>query len=208
MTHFSRSSNPVRRFSVLLPCVLLCLGLSAKGENKEISEPQDVISVFYENLLSTNDVSVCPDIFDEPTTLASALQSAGTNTQSAVAVTWRFLRGRKDLFLFRGGQTAEEILNSSSVGYLFTAFPKKTSLFFEGSLTFVLQATTVKGGQEGIYKMIFFPLVRSHREGTRYLINAGAIRVNGALIFPGYDSFRNNEFLHELGFPSSATSAR
>lgn len=196
-----------RFIPLCLGCLAMMVPILSVKADERILTPERLLAVFYENLLSDKLPEEKPQIFAEPTTIASMLPGSKgdvtTNMHVATSAVWKYFQDNKHVFLFPTYEPAQT-MKKAHVGYYFTAFPS-TATFFDGIFYIVLSAPLSKGGREGVAKEIYFPLERNDGPtGPRYLINVNSILVNGALLDPLKEFDRSGNLYQQLGIAPGA----
>ena len=188
----------------MLMALMYSLNSFASEENRIIT-PEDLIKVFYENLLSDKEPSESPDIFYNINNFVSIIpdsykENLGRSSTDST-IMWKYLKKNKDLFLFPTIDPTETV-EKATVSYLFTNFPER-AVFFEGRFSVILTAPLSKKGKDGIIKEVIFSLERNQNPYQyRYLLNLYSSSVNGIYLEPCYNEFRSGELFKKLGFPT------
>jgi len=193
--------------------VTLALGsreLYAEGqvasENWEsIIRPEQVVRLFYKHLMADHPATQCPEIFDEPEILYSALPKdikKAYAKRSKSAAVWGYLRQNKELFTFPYPNKPNQ-LDVLRFWYLFTTFPEGAP-FSDGRLTVVAYGTPLRNQEQGkgVVKMVMFPMEKNPKGwGSPYLINIVAVKINGiSAIDPTKQYSRSGNLYELLGF--------
>jgi hypothetical protein len=178
---------PLIEQAVVRGILILLLLQSLVGATERIETPQELVSAFYENLLSEKEPAELPNLFAEPATMASALmfpdEESPADEAQATEQVWRYLRSHKRLFLFDGVEPSQT-LKKTRLNYVFIAFADP-STFFDGILCAEVSGVLSSRNNSGIYKQVRFPLKRDESAtGPRYLIRESMITINGVLIQP------------------------
>lgn len=191
--------------SVLLLTVALVVGATSSESADTINTPQELVHVFYENLLSDKPVAECPPIFYEPenysAALAPALGIGKGHRLTATELAWIYLRENRNLFLF-GQSDAASTIRAIKISYYFTfPFPET---FFDGSFFVQIDGIPRGFGESAIIKNVLLPVFRATTYSTyRYLINFAIIRINGIILDPFNEAKRPSDLYKFLGFRSA-----
>ena len=174
----------------------------------QLETPKQLLEVFYEELLSDKPLAELPQIFAEPTTFASALkrpnQEGVSDKRTATIAVWEYFRANKNALLFVGIDPSQTV-KKCSLGYSFIAF-SNSATFFDGIFCVELVAPLSKGGKEGVYKQIRFPLLKnSGVTSPRYLIQESMITINGVIFGPSEDFTRTENLYEQLGIKEKPT---
>lgn len=193
---------------VALSWLITFMPASSLLAEQRIQTPEQLLVAFYANLLSDKPVEDIPQIFVESTALAPALPGAvsnvAQNSKAATAAVWKYFRANKSLFLFPAIEAAQTT-RKARLSYIFTTFVDATT-FFDGAFCVELNAPLSKGGKEGVFKQVLFPLEKNTGPtGPRYLINVTSIRINGVLLDPAMEFDRSGNLYQQLGIADVST---
>lgn len=174
------------------------------GAGEEIETPEQLLMEFYGHLLSEKSTSELPQLFVEPTTFASALtwpnqEGVVKCKAAATKAVWEYLRKNKNLFLFSGTDPLQTV-QKTRLNYTFRGF-RNAATFFDGLFCVELIAPLSRGGKEGVYKQIRFPLKKNDDPlGPRYLIQESMITINGVILDLPKEFERTGNLYQQLGF--------
>jgi len=184
--------------------VQFCFSSNSSAEEERIITPENLIQVFYKNILSDSSSSECPDIFYSGDSFVAILPDSYRaemhQGKKNAAIIWEYLRAHKSLFIFPT-VAANDTLKRLKISYIFSNFPDD-AVFFEGKLSVLLMAPLSPKGKDGVVKEIIFSLEKNPGPYQhRYLLDLHSTRVNGIYLEPSYNQLRKGNLYQQLGFP-------
>lgn len=193
------------KYPVAVAILMGILSQPLAGKELEVETPQQLIALFYENLFSEVPPSKLPELFAEPKSFASALKYPSIegvmDEAEASRAVWEYFRMNKRLFSFDGIEESKTV-TKGRLNYCFIAF-SNPSTFFDGIFCVELTAPLTKGGKDGVFKQIRFPLrKKDNPSGPRFLIEESMISINGVTIDPTHEYERTGNLYQQFGFRS------
>lgn len=196
----------VRIILILLVIHLCCIKVAISEEIIEIIEPNDLLNVFYDNLISDKPFNDCDEIFYDPQEMASTISAVTLKNApkdlTASGKIWYYFRKNKPLFLFPN-ILPELTVEEASMDYKFSGFGKR-QLFFDGFFGIILGSPLPV--KRGVRKEISFYFEKNDKPyGYRYLINPFTISINGIYLDKRNEADRSGDLYEQLGFRNRGT---
>ena len=196
--------NKVKNIGFLMSiCIFLYPQISSSNEYLDknpacVSQGLALVKSFYGYLLDDQLPKAKTNLF-----LDFPVVSSKRSAFEEEILLWKYLRDNRSLFLtdrYESGKfyTAKDFFIKAGKMISYYNSPKGKSIS-EGHLYITLVSTVKKGGTDGVFKEIAFPIDYDEKNKS-YKIECMGIKINGILIDPYSYYMRKYELFERLGF--------